>query len=95
MEGFDYFKLRDDTHTSFKYQIGRILQFYPNTPDGLQQALPEIQNLVPGATITGSKGDRIDFGDYVDPKSGKIGVVDVITCAGLGGRGWAWMPLEE
>ena len=87
-------KLDDTTSKSFKYQIGRILQYYPNTPAGLQDALPEIQALVPGAKITGSKGDRIDFGDYVDPKSGKIGVVDVILSAGTGGVAWTWQPEE-
>jgi len=95
MVGFDDEKLRDQSHTSFKYQIGRILQYYPNTPEGLRQALPEIQKLVPNAKIIGTHGDKIDFGDYNDPKSGHIGVVDVLLAAGEGGRGWAWQPVEE
>lgn len=94
MAGFSETKLGDTSHLSFKYQIGRILQYYPNTPDGLRQALPEIQQLVPGATIVGAHGDTIDFGDYQDPKSGRIGAVDVLVAAAIGGRSWAWQPLE-
>jgi hypothetical protein len=93
MAGFDDTKLRDESHTSFKYQIGRILQYYPNTPEGLWQALPEIQKLVPGAKIIGTHGDKIDFGTYDDPKSGRIGVIDVLLAAAEGGRGWAWQPV--
>ena len=95
MTGFDDLKLRDESHNTFKYQIGRILQYFPNTPEGLRQALPEIQKLVPGAKIVGSKGDTIDFGDYDDPKAGRIGSVDVLLAAGEGGRGWAWQPIEK
>jgi hypothetical protein len=86
-------KFNDPNHTSFKYQIGRILQYYPHTPAGLQQALAEIQQLVPGARIVGSNGDKIDFGSYNDPKSGLIGVVDVLQSAGTGGTGWQWAPV--
>lgn len=94
LEGFDEAKLSNDSHRTFKYQIGRILQYYPATPEGLRQALPEIQQLVPDATITGTHGDRIDFGSYEDPKSGRIGVVDVLVGAATGGRSWAWQPEE-
>jgi hypothetical protein len=95
MLGFDEGKLGNATHTSFKYQVGRILQYYPNTPEGLQQALAEIRQLVPGARIVGTHGDKIDFGDYEDSRSGRIGVVDVLVGAGDGGRGWAWQPVED
>ena len=91
----DLGKLNDVNHTSFKYRIGRILQYYPHTPQGLQQALPEIQQLVPGARIVGTKGDKIDFGDYTDPKSGVIGVVDVLRGAGEGGLNWQWEPIAR
>jgi hypothetical protein len=94
LAGFDETKLNDTGHTSFKYQIGRILQYYPSTPAGLQQALDEIRQLVPGAKIIGTNGDKIDFGDYNDAKSGKIGVVDVLVGAASGGRAWAWQPVE-
>ena len=94
MAGFDDLKLRDETHRSFKYEIGRILQYHPNTPEGLQEALPEILKLVPGAKIIGTHGDKIDFGDYNDTKSGHIGVIDVLVGAGEGGRAWAWQPVE-
>ncbi len=94
MAGFDASKLADPTHNTFKYQIGRILQYYPNTADGLRQALPEIQQIAPGATITGNNGDQIDFGSYVDPSAGRIGIVDLIQGAALGGRAWQWAPVE-
>jgi hypothetical protein len=94
MIGFDDTKLNNASHTTFKYQIGRILQYYPSTKEGLQAALPEIQKLVPGAKIVGTNGDKIDFGDFTDAKSGKIGMVDVLVGAATGGRGWAWQPVE-
>jgi hypothetical protein len=94
MAGFDAAKLADLSHTTTKYQIGRVLQHYPNTPAGLQAALPEIQQLVPSAKIAGSKGDLLDFGDYLDPGGKRIGVVDVIQSAGLGGMAWQWAPLD-
>jgi EF hand domain-containing protein len=87
-------KLLDATHQTLKYQVGRVLQFYPHTPDGLRAALPELQDLVPSVTIAPGKGDKLDFGDYVDSKSGHIGVVDVIRAAGEGGKAWMWMPVQ-
>ncbi len=94
MPGFDEIKLANTDHATFKYQVGRILQYYPSTPDGLRQALGEIQQLVPDAKIVGTNGDKIDFGAHTDPKAGKIGVVDVLLGAASGGRGWAWQPVE-
>ncbi len=94
LAGFDDTKLNDTNHTSLKYQVGRILQYYPSTPDGLQQALTEIQDIVPGARIVGTHGDKIDFGDYTDARSGRIGVIDVLVGAASGGRAWAWQPVE-
>jgi hypothetical protein len=93
MSGFDAGKLADTNHRSVKYEVARVLQFYPNTPAGLQAALPELQALFPNVTITGSKGDKLDFGDY-ERDGTRIGVVDVIQGAGDGGRAWAWMPEE-
>ena len=92
MAGFDATKLANASHTSPKYQIGRVLQYYPNTPAGLKSALPELQQLVPGIAISGSKGDRLDFGSYVSPEGIKVGVVDVIQSAGAGGTAWQWAP---
>jgi hypothetical protein len=94
MMGFDSAKLADTEHKTLKYEVGRILQGYPNTPAGLQSALAEIQELVPGATLTGTNGDKIDFGDYTESGE-KIGVVDVLVGAAAGGRGWAWQPVDE
>lgn len=93
MLGFSADKLGNASHATFKYQIGRILQYYPSTPSGLKDALAEIQQLVPGAKIVGTNGDKIDFGSYADAKSGTIGVVDVLVGAASGGRGWAWQPV--
>jgi hypothetical protein len=94
MAGFDATKLANLSHTSTKYQIGRVLQYYPNTPAGLKDALPELQQLVPGVKITGSNGDKLDFGEYVDPKGFRIGVIDVIQAAGAGGVAWQWNPVD-
>ena len=61
-----------------------ILNLYPHTPAGLQAALPELQRVFgPHVTITGSKGDKLDFGNGL--------VVDVIRSAGQGGLGWQWL----
>ncbi len=94
MAGFDARKLADLSHTSTKYQIGRVLQHYPNSPAGLKSALPELQQLVPGLSIAGSKGDLLDFGNYVSPDGTRIGVIDVIQSAGTGGVAWQWAPVE-
>ena len=94
--GYDMQKMHDPGVQTFKYRIGRILQYYPNTPEGLEQALPEIQQIVPGARIVGSNGDKLDFGDYVDPEAGRIGVIDVIWAAARGGQGraWQWLVID-
>jgi hypothetical protein len=94
MAGFDAGKLADLSHTSTKYQIGRVLQHYPNTPAGLKSALPELQQLVPGLSIAGNKGDLLDFGNYVSPDGTRIGVIDVIQSAGTGGVAWQWAPVD-
>ena len=93
MAGFDAAKLANPAHDTFKYQMGRILQGYANTPAGLREALPEIQQLVPGAKIVGSKGDSIDFGTYVDNRGTRIGVIDLVQAAGEGGKAWQWLPV--
>ncbi len=93
MPGFDSNKLANTNHRSVKYEAARVLQFYPHTPAGLQAALAELQELFPGVTITGSKGDKLDFGDLTS-KGQRVGVVDVIHAAGEGGRAWSWNPVE-
>jgi hypothetical protein len=94
LAGFDAGKIADAAHTTTKYQVARVLQHYPNTPAGLREALPELQQLFPGVTISGSKGDKLDFGSYKAPDGTRIGTVDVIQSAGMGGSAWQWMPLE-
>lgn len=92
MSGFDSTKLTS-THDSSKYRVGRILQYYPNTPAGLRDALPEIRQIVPEAKIIGTNGDKLDFGSYIDAKGFKLGVVDVLVAAGAGGTAWQWAPV--
>jgi hypothetical protein len=94
LAGYDPTKLANPDHNTLKYQVGRILQYYPSTPQGLRDALPEIQQLVPGVRITGTNGDKLDFGTYVDPKAGRIGVIDVLQGASQGGRAWQWGVVE-
>jgi hypothetical protein len=94
MAGFDPIKMANASHDSTKYRIGRILQYYPNTPAGLRDALPEIQQIIPGVKIAGSNGDKLDFGSYVDPKGYKIGIIDVLQAAGAGGTAWQWAPVS-
>jgi hypothetical protein len=94
MEGFDPAKLANTAHDTMKYQVGRILQKYPNTPQGLRDALPEIQAIVPGAQITGSAGDKLDFGSFIDAEQNRLGVIDVLRGAHAGGLGWQWQPVE-
>lgn len=94
LSGYSATKLANTAHDTTKYEIGRILQFYPNSPAGLRDALPEIQRIAPNAKIVGSKGDKVDFGDYVDPHGVRIGVIDLVRAAGLGGTAWHWLPVE-
>ncbi|MEO7272084.1 MAG: hypothetical protein ABI211_08775 [Vicinamibacterales bacterium] len=92
MAGFDAAKLASLSHTSPKYQVGRILQQFPNTAAGLKDALPELQKLVPGVSIAGSKGDKLDFGGYTFADGVTLNVIDVIQSAGTGGTAWQWAP---
>lgn len=94
LEGFDPGKLANTAHDSIKYQVGRVLQKFPNTPQGLRDALPEIQAIVPGVRITGSGGDKLDFGSFIDAKQTRIGIVDVLRGSNLGGLAWQWQPVE-
>lgn len=93
LEGYDPVKLANADHRTVKYEVGRILQQYPNTPQGLRDALPAIQSVYPDAQITGTAGDKLDFGAYVDARAGRIGVVDVLRGAAQGGHAWHWMPV--
>lgn len=93
--GFDTSKF-DGVDESPKYIVGRVLSKYPPTPDGLKQALPEIQALseqygLGDVQITGSKGDKLSFGGATNPKFQGITEFDVIKAAGEGGKGWQWL----
>lgn len=64
--------------------IGSVLPFlqqhYRHTPADLQRAFSERPEMFHGASILGSKGDKIRFAD------GRV--YDVIQAAGEGGKGW-------
>jgi hypothetical protein len=92
LEGFDPAKLGNPSHMTMKYQVGRILQQYPNTPQGLRDALPTLQSLAPGVTISGTAGDKLDFGTFVDGDNNRLGIIDVLRGAHAGGQAWQWSP---
>jgi hypothetical protein len=81
--GWNQGKWADQSHTTPKYVVGRILSQFPDTPEGLQAAMPQIQQAFPGATMAGRDSINIPG----------IGIVDVgVGFAGGGGQGWAWQP---
>lgn len=80
--GWDPVKWADPNHQSPKYVVGRILNQYPATTEGLKQALPELQRAYPGAKLVGPGDIDLGFGD---------GAVDVLIGAAQGGRGWTWI----
>jgi hypothetical protein len=91
LEGFDADKLASG-HDSPKYQVARVLQKYPSTPEGLRQALGEINALGLGtASIGGSKGDKLTFSGQTDPRFNGVTTFDVIRSAGTGGEAWQWL----
>lgn len=59
------------------------LQGYPHTPAGLQAAYAANPAIFGGATIIGSKGDKLQL------PTGQV--VDVIQSAGTGGNAWQWL----
>lgn len=84
--GWNQAKWSDPSHTTPKYTIGRILSQFPDTPAGLQQAMPLIQQAFPGATLAGTDSVNIPG----------IGIVDVgVGFSQGGGQGWAWQPDSE
>ena len=81
MRGWDAAKWADQTHVTPKYVIGRILADFPPTPQGLIDALPEIQRALPGTTLVGD--DKLDIPG--------VGPVDVgLSFSVGGGVGWWW-----
>jgi hypothetical protein len=79
--GWDAGKWANLTHQTPKYVVGRILAKYPPTPDGLTQALPEVQQAIPGTTRVGD--DKLQIPD--------VGIVDVGLSFSIGGNvGWWW-----
>jgi hypothetical protein len=84
--GWNQTKWSDSSHTTPKYTVGRILSQFPDTPEGLAQAMPHIQAAFPGATLAGRDSVNIPG----------IGIVDVgVGFSQGGGQGWAWQPDSE
>jgi hypothetical protein len=82
--GWDAAKWNNPDHVTPKYVVGRILARYPPTPDGLTEAMPDIQKAFPGTTRIGD--DKIDIPD--------VGVIDVGLSFSIGGGvGWWWGAL--
>lgn len=81
LPGWDANKLSDPNHQTPKYVVGRILSNYPDTPDGLKAAVPDIQQAYPGSTLVGD--DKLNIPG--------VGTVDVgVSFGSGGGKGWAW-----
>jgi hypothetical protein len=81
MRGWDAAKWADPTHVTPKYVIGRILAGFAPTPQGLMDALPDIQRAIPGTTLVGD--DKLDIPG--------VGAVDVgLSFSVGGGVGWWW-----
>jgi hypothetical protein len=81
MHGWNAAKWADPTHVTPKYVIGRILANFPPTPQGLQDAMPEIQRAMPGTTLVGD--DKLSLPG--------VGLVDVgLSFSVGGGVGWWW-----
>lgn len=76
--GWDEAKWNDPNHNTPKYVVGRILSKYQASPEGLRQALPEIEALFPGSKITGGRGDKIDIAG--------VGLTDVLRSDNT----WQW-----
>ena len=84
--GYDPAKWADPTHQTPKYAVTRILSQFPDTPEGLVQALPEIAKAYPGATLVGK--DKVNIPG--------VGIIDVGKgFAAGGGQGWHWIDTAE
>jgi hypothetical protein len=86
---WDETKFNDAAHQTPKYVLGRILSNYADTPQGLTQAMGDIQRAYAGSQL-------LDAG-----KSGKVfvpgvGIVDVgVSFGSGGGHGWAWNLVDD
>lgn len=87
LPGWDPNKWNDQTHTTAKYVIGRILSKYPHTPEGLQQAKAEIE-ATGLARLVGDDTLQLLQGE------GAGHTVDVMQGAKQGGQAWQWMDLQ-
>ena len=91
--GYESSKLGSNTHQTPKYAVGRIVSNYEDTPDGLRQALPDLQRAYPGVQLIGTNGDKLDFRN-TDWK--ELGVIDIGMSFSTGGRqGFQWLPDES
>jgi hypothetical protein len=76
--GWDQAKWANTAHQSPKYAVGRIMSQYPQTTEGLKQAMPEIIKAYPGAVQTGEDTIKIPG----------VGEIDVVKAGG----GFWWGP---
>jgi hypothetical protein len=81
LNGWDQTKWDDPNHNTIKYQVGRILQKYPKTVEGLKQAQAELTAAFPSLTFNGK--DTITI-----PGEGSW---DVLKNASGGGEDWQWI----
>lgn len=79
--GWDQTKWADQNHQTPKYAVGRILDGYTPSIEGLNTAMGDIQRAYPGATFNGK--DKITLPG--------VGTIDVLQNAGSGqNMNWWW-----
>jgi len=88
LPGWDITKWQNASHTTPKYVVGRILAQYPATPEGLKQALPQIQAQFPGTTLVGA--DKLNI-----PNVGTIDVGAGFNSGDPSGMQWWWGDLSQ
>jgi hypothetical protein len=86
MPGWDQTKWNNAALQDPKYVVGRILQSFPPTPDGLQQAMALIAQAYPGTQLSGK--DTLLVPGLAEP-------VDVLKGASAGGQAWQWLTPSE
>jgi len=86
MPGWDQTKWTNTNLQDPKYVVGRILQSFPPTPEGLQQAMALIAQAYPGTQLSGK--DTLLVPGLAEP-------VDVLKGASAGGQAWQWLTPSE
>jgi hypothetical protein len=86
MPGWDQTKWQNTNLQDPKYVVGRILNGFPPTPEGLLAALPLIQRSYPGTQLSGK--DTLLVPGLPEP-------VDALRGASVGGQAWQWLTPSE